>query len=159
MCPQLAGEPLRLVIPATVQMGWIKIPGLFCTVTESARDLTQHFIDSTVPLPPDPEKDLIRILDVPRRACTDTPTKLLLVDDFCNAATQSYDGTHLPTIRRAASHGIHALFPPTSVTNHVGGKEPISQKKLAQGDGDFETTKDMIGFRFDGIKRTVRLPD
>jgi hypothetical protein len=29
---------------------------------------------------------------------------------------------------------------------------------LAQGDGDFETTKDMIGFRFDGIKRTVRLP-
>jgi hypothetical protein len=52
--PQPAGEPLRLVIPAAVRMGWIKSPGLFCAVTESARDLTQHFVDSTVPLPPDP---------------------------------------------------------------------------------------------------------
>ena len=84
--PQPAGEPLRLVIPAALQMGWIESPGLFCAVTESARDLTQHFVDSTVPLPPDPVEDIIRILDVPRRARTDTPTKLLqvYVDDFCN---------------------------------------------------------------------------
>ncbi len=80
------------------------------------------------------------------------------MDDFCNAATQSSDGSHLTTIRKAAIHGIHLLFPPTSVTNHVGGKELISLKKLAQGDGNFETTKDMIGFMFDGIKRTVHLP-
>jgi hypothetical protein len=40
----------------------------------------------------------------------------------------------------------------------VGGKEPILQKKLAQGDGNFETCKEMIGFIFDGVKRTVRLP-
>jgi hypothetical protein len=158
--PQPAGEPLRLVIPAAVQMGWIESPGLFCTVTESARDLTQHFVDSAVPLTPDPVEDLIQIPEVPRRARTNTPTKLLqvYVDDFCNAATQSADGSHLATIQRAAIHGIHSLFPPTSVTNHVGGKEPISMKKLAQGDGNFDTTKDMIGFRFDGIKRTVRLP-
>ncbi len=114
-------------------MGWIESPRLFYTVTESARDLTQHFVDSAVPLPPDPVEDLIQIPDVPRRARTDTPTKLLqvYVDDFCNVATQSSNGTQLPTIRRAAILGIHALFPPTSVTNHVGGKELISQKKLA----------------------------
>jgi hypothetical protein len=80
------------------------------------------------------------------------------VDDFCHAATQSTDGAHLPTIPRASIHGIHALFPPTFITGHVDGKEPISQKKLAQGDGNFETTKEMIGFQFDGIKRKVRLP-
>jgi hypothetical protein len=40
----------------------------------------------------------------------------------------------------------------------VDGKEPISQKKLAHGNGNFESTKDMIGFQFDGIKRTVHLP-
>ena len=158
--PQPAGEPLRLVIPAAVQMGWIESPGLFCTVTESARDLTQHLVDSAAPLAPDPVEDLIQIPNVPRRARTNTPTQLLqvYVDDFCNAATQSADGSHLATIRRAAIHGIHSLFPPTSVTSHVGGKEPISLKKLAQGDGNFATTKDMIGFRFDGIKRTVHLP-
>jgi hypothetical protein len=27
-----------------------------------------------------------------------------------------------------------------------------------KGDGNFESKKDMIGFRFDGIKRTVHLP-
>ena len=65
---------------------------------------------------------------------------------------------HIPNIRRAAIHAIHALFPPTSITNHDGAKEPISPKKLAQGDGHFEMSKDMIGFRFDGIKRTICLP-
>jgi hypothetical protein len=102
-------------------------------VTESARDLTQHLVDTSVPLPRDPVKDLIQIPDVPLRVRTDTPTKLLQVyeDDFCHAATQSTDGAHLPTIRRAAIHGIHAVFPPTPITGHVGGKEPISQKKLA----------------------------
>jgi hypothetical protein len=48
--------------------------------------------------------------------------------------------------------------PPWAVTKHDGGKEPISSKKLEQGKGNFDSTKDMIGFRFDRIKRTVRLP-
>ncbi len=59
--PQESRQPTRLVIPAAVQMGWVESPGLFCTVTELARDLTQHFIDAAVPLPQDPVKDLIQI--------------------------------------------------------------------------------------------------
>jgi hypothetical protein len=31
------------------------------------------------------------------------------------------------------------------------------QKKLDQGDGDFNSHKEMIGFEFDGIERTLRL--
>jgi hypothetical protein len=157
---QEAGEPIQLVTPAAVQMGWVESPGLFCTVTESARDLTQHFVDNNIPLPQDAVEDSIQIADVPFRACTDTPTKLLQVyiDNFFHAATQSMDGSHIPTIHRAAVHGIHALFLPPSITKHEGGKEPISQKKLALGDGDFETSKDMICFRFDGIKCTICLP-
>jgi hypothetical protein len=157
---QEAGEPVRIVITAVVQMGWVESLGFFCTVTESARDLTQHFVDHAVPLPQDPVEDLLQIANVPLRTCSDTPAKLLQVhaDNFCHAATQSTDGMHIPTIRRAAIHGIHALFPPTLITNHDGGKESISQKKLAQGDGHFETSKDMIGFCLDGIKHTVCLP-
>jgi hypothetical protein len=158
--PQVAGEPCRIVVPAAVQMGWVESPSLFCTVTESARDLTQHLVDANVTLPWDEAEDSMQIADVPLRARTDAPTKLLqvYVDDFCHAATQSSDGSHIPTIRRAAIHGIHAFFPPPALTHHVNGKEPISRKKLAQGDGNFDTRKDMIGFIFDGIKRTVRLP-
>jgi hypothetical protein len=141
-------------------MGWVESPTLFCTVTESARDLTQHFVHDSVPLPHHILEEQIRIQDVPTRARTTTPSTLLQVymDNFCHAATESMDGTHIPIVRRASIHGIHALFPEPHITGHVGGKEPISAKKLGQGDGDFTSTKDMIGFTFDGIKRTVHLP-
>ena len=42
--------------------------------------------------------------------------------------------------------------------HHTYGKEPISAKKLVAGDGNFNTKKEMIGFVFDGVKRTVHLP-
>jgi hypothetical protein len=82
--PQEAGEPVRIIIPAAVQMGQVESPGFFCTVTESARDLTQHFVDHAVPLPQDPVEDLIQIANVPLWARSDTPTKLLQVyiDNF-----------------------------------------------------------------------------
>ena len=79
----------------------------------------------------------------------------MYVNDFCYTATQSKDGAHIPTIWQAANHGIHALFLPPYITKHDSGKEPISTKKLAQGDGNFGSTKDMIGFTFDGIKHMV----
>ena len=158
--PQEAGEPCRLVVPAAVQMGWVESPSLFCTVTESARDLAQHFVDTVAELPHDEVEDKMRIADVPLRARTEHPTKLLqvYVDDFCLAGTQSTDGTHIPRIRRAAVQGIQALFPTPNITKHTGGKEPISRKKIDQGDGNFVTLKEMIGVEFDGVRRTVRLP-
>jgi len=158
--PQREGEPCRIVVPSAVQMGWVESPSLFCAVTETARDLAQHFVDAAVPLPPHHVESSMAIEDVPMRGRADKPSKLLqvYVDDFCYAATQSRDGTHIPTIRRAAIHGIEAVFPPPAITNHKDGKEPISASKLLKGDGNFESKKDMIGFSFDGIKRTVHLP-
>jgi hypothetical protein len=61
-------------------------------------------------------------------------------------------------IWQAAIHGIHSIFPPTPITNHVDGKEPILVKKLAAGDGNFTTKKDVIGFAFNGVKQMVHLP-
>jgi len=105
-------------------MGWVESPSLFCTVTEMARDLTQHFVDNNIKLPINPLEDSMDIENVPKRAWTSSPTRLLqvYVDDFCYAATQSDDGAHIPLIQRAAIHGIHTVFPPTSVTNHEGRK-------------------------------------
>jgi hypothetical protein len=87
---QRAGEPVRIVVPSAVQMGWVESPPLFCAVTESAQDLTQHLVDNKVDLPLHPLEDKISIKDVPMQARTATPTKLLqvYVDNFCNAATQ-----------------------------------------------------------------------
>ncbi len=157
--PQKVGEP-RIVVPAAVQMGWVESTSHFCTVTESVRDLTQHFINNNVPLPPDPIEESMTIADVPLQGRTQSPTKLLQVyfNDLCYAATQLVDGAHIPTIQRAATHGIHAVFPPTAITKHKDGKKPISARKLAAGHRYFDSKKEMIGFAFDGVKQTVHLP-
>jgi hypothetical protein len=89
-----------------------------------------------------------------------TPTKLLQVytDNFCKVTMHSLDRSHVPMIRWAAIHGVHTVFLELAVTGHQNGKDPLSKKKLEQGDGNFVSTKDMIGFMFDGIKRTIQLP-
>jgi hypothetical protein len=158
--PQQEGEPVRIVVPSAVQMGWVENPSLFCTVTESARDITQHLVDANVDLLPHPFEAQMNIQHVPLRARAEVPSKLLqvYVDDFCYASTEAKDGCHIPRIRRASIHGIHSVFPQPEVTGHVDGKEPISTKKLEKGDGNFTSNKEMVGFLFDGIKRTVQLP-
>jgi hypothetical protein len=65
--PQAKGEPCRIVVPAAVQMGWVKSLSLFCTVTESARDLSQHFVDKAMALPHNPIEDSMTIDPVPMR--------------------------------------------------------------------------------------------
>jgi hypothetical protein len=157
---QHEGEPCRIVVPSAVQMGWVESPALFCTVTELAQDLAQNFIDTDAQLPPHKIKEFMDIDTVPLQGCAEAPNKLLqvYVDDFYYAATQSKNSMHIPTIRRAAIHGIEAVFPPPVVTKHKDGKDPISRKKLLQGDGHFQSKKDMIGFSFDGVKCTVHLP-
>jgi hypothetical protein len=68
--PQEAGEPCRIVVPAAVQMGWVESPSHFCTVTESTRDLTQHFVDNNISLPQNPIEVAMKIMDVPMRGRT-----------------------------------------------------------------------------------------
>jgi hypothetical protein len=111
-------------------MRWVESPPLFCAVTMSAWDLTQHLVDNRVCLPAHPLKDKISIKIVPISAWTATLTKLLQVymDDFCNAAMQSLDRSHVPMIRQVMIHGVHAVFPEPTVTGHQNGKDPLSKK-------------------------------
>ncbi len=59
-------------------MIWVESPSLFCAVTESARDLTQHFVDKAVALPHNPIEDSMTIYPVPMCGQSRAPTKLLL---------------------------------------------------------------------------------
>jgi hypothetical protein len=151
---------VRIVEPLAVQMGWVESPPLFCTITESAQDLTQHLVDTNVNLPPNPFEAKMDIQHMPLQARADVPSKLLqvYVNDFCYALTEAKDGCHIPRIHRASIHCIHMFFPQPEVTGHVDGKEPITDPKLEKGNGNFTSDKEMIGFIFDGIKWTVCLP-
>ncbi len=92
--PQQDDKPCRIVVLLAVQMGWVESPSLFCAVTESARNLAQHFVDAAVPLPPHQVESAMTIEDVPMRGRTVATSKLLqvYVDNFCYAMTQSKDG-------------------------------------------------------------------
>jgi hypothetical protein len=51
--------------------------------------------------------------------------------------------------------GIHDVFP----TDDNDSNYPISEKKLKQLDGEYATTKTILGFNFDGLAKTLWLED
>jgi len=57
--PAKPGEPIQIVVPTSLQMGWCESPPFFCTATEMACDLVQHMLqDATNPLPMHPLEHL-----------------------------------------------------------------------------------------------------
>ena len=46
--PQPEGEPIKLVIPTLLQMGWVELPPYFCAATETVRDISTKYINTEV---------------------------------------------------------------------------------------------------------------
>jgi hypothetical protein len=111
-------------------------------------------------LPPHPmEHTMLEDIDSDQRHHEDTPTHLLEVymDDFIGA-TNAKNPPFITHLSRSMLHSIHCVFPPPAVTGHDGG-DPISEKKLGQGDGTWSQTKEILGWIFDGKNYTLKLSD
>ena len=159
--PGLPGEPLRLVIPHALQMGWTESPGYFCAATETGRDIMTELLDDDIDLPPHPMEHYITPTNPAKRqklGALEHRMAAVFVDDYCLAAVENAEGTLLNRFGRAALHAINGIFPPPEISGHTGGKHPVSEKKAIRGDTRFEKTKEMLGFDLDGNARTVRLP-
>jgi len=46
--PQKVGEPTRLIVPNSLQMGWVESAPYFCAASETARDVAVDYIDTEV---------------------------------------------------------------------------------------------------------------
>jgi len=46
--PQAPGEPCRLVVPTSLQMGWVESPPYFCAASETARDVAVEYIETPI---------------------------------------------------------------------------------------------------------------
>ena len=46
--PQEEGKPTKLVVPTSLQMGWIESPPYFCAASETGRDVAQQYADAPV---------------------------------------------------------------------------------------------------------------
>jgi len=51
--PQHPGQPCYLVVPTSLQMGWVESPPFFCAASETARDIAQDYCETKLgTLPP-----------------------------------------------------------------------------------------------------------
>ena len=161
--PGQAADDVELVVPSALQMGWCESPAFFCAASETARDVAEdrcrepvgslpaHSLEAFM-LPPQrwpegqgPERqgDLHRRLEV-------------YVDDFC-ALAQTTNVRELRHISRALLHSIHEVFPPPAISGR-GEDDSISEKKLREGEGAWDTRKELLGWIFDGVARCIELP-
>jgi hypothetical protein len=159
--PDPPGAPIRIVVPSALQMGWAQSPAYFCAATETARDLIQGLVADKTELPPHCFEHYMHPAKSAKRSKNDSPAHgaYVYLDDFIGAAVENKEGTLLGRITRAALHGIHAIFPPPDVTGHIGGKDPISLKKLQRGDAQWSHQKEILGFVVNGDTKTVSITE
>ena len=167
--PNDPGEPVEIVVPSALQMGWALSPPFFCAASETARDVAASYVHETLgALPPHPleamtmptDDDLKFVLpDLSQAAGKDSASFLHLlevyVDDFIQIV-QSNDPNVLRHCSRAVLHAIHSVFPPPAITGH-NGEDPISIKKLKELEGLWEVRKEILGWVFDGATRCIEL--
>jgi hypothetical protein len=167
-------QPTQIVVPSSLQMGWIYSSPYFCCGTETARDVGET-LQAQPSLPAHPLEDLTMAFDEhllthqTQHTTTWTkeefPDKLkhinrlleVYMDDFIQSM-QCTNPQALLHHSRALLHAIHSIFPPAPdpVTNP--DDEPISLKKLQEGEGIWAFRKEILGWIFDGINRTIELP-
>jgi hypothetical protein len=159
--PQHDGEPTRLVIPTSLQMGWVESPPYFCAASETARDVAVQYMETEVGAL-DEHKFLHHAMgsdEVKRlpRQSTDKHFKYLVevyVDDFIPMAIATSQ-EQLEHVANAVMHGIHDVFP----ADELDSEDPISLKKLLKQDGQWALLKDCLGFTFDGDAKTMLLEE
>ncbi len=163
--PNHPGQPVEIVVPSALQMGWTLSPPFFCAASETARDVAATYISEPVgSLPKHPLEDHMMPEDF---ALPDLSTMSLqqgahflhmlevYVDDFVQLA-QTKDEALLRHCSRAILHGIHSVFPPPAITGH-NGEDPVSLKKLLAGEGLWEVQKEVLGWMMDGATRCIEL--
>ena len=80
----------------------------------------------------------------------------VFVDVFI-AITNNHNIDHLTLVSPCFLHGIHSIFAPPHVTNHLG-EDKIYQKKLSQGGGTWDTIKYILCWIIYVTKYTTQLP-
>ena len=147
-----------LVVPTSLQMGWVESPPYFCTATETARDITTEY--TNMPVGAIPEHKFSRYT-VDGESYADRPedhegqpfwTMIeVYVDDFMSLVIP-ISKSQLQHTAAAVITGIHDDFPANDVDN---GDDPISENKLKKLEGQYSTAKTLLGFDFDGIHKTM----
>ncbi len=155
----MPNKPRRLVVPSSLQMGWVESAPDFCAAFKTARDVSVEYIETKIgSLPAHKFEAWAGIENAPvndTKALQDLRYILeVYVGDFisCIVLTSQKRIKH---VTRGILHRIHDVFPP-SLHNSM---DPISTKNLCKGDGTYKTNKCLLGFAFDGVNKTIWLEE
>ena len=160
--PQHPGEPIYLVVPTSLQMGWVESPPFFCVASETARGVAQDYWETKLGTLP-PHKFTNYVIgnqdyeDLPERDELIKSFQYLLeahVDNFVSLVIPA-SREHLRHVSTGTMTGIHNVFP----ANEIDDNDPISKKKLNQLNGEYSTKKTTPGFDFDGVNKTIWLEE
>lgn len=98
-------------------------------------------------------EEFMKPTDRPCTAPQGSPDQTLVgvhVDDCVHGLVENDDRSLIRRVSRATLHAIRSMFPPPEMSGHVGGKDPVSQKKLEKGDARFDVEKEILGFMLKG---------
>ncbi len=158
--PQEEGQPVRLVVPTSLQMGWIESPPYFCAASETGRDVAEDYVETPIGSRPVHKFEIYTKGDSAYQDLPPTATgemKYLVevyVDDFISLAIPTSQ-EQLDHVARGVLQGIHDVFP----ANDDDSMDAIALKKLLKEDGKWMLEKDLLGFMFDGDEKTLWLEE
>jgi len=157
--PSSVGADITLVIPTSLQMGWIESPSYFCTASETARDVAVQYAEMPIGSHTDhpflqhtrTNPDYAAL----QQSATDGTllyTLEVFVDDYIALAipTSKDDLDH---VANSVMYGIHDVFPPEDTV----ADDPISERKLLKGEAEWANVKELLGMTFDGNDKTIWL--
>jgi len=173
--PTLAGTPQLVAFPLALPMGWTSSPPFFCAATETIADITNIALATMVTWPPHRLEPMAELLPIPvtppatshqllgistGKKHTGTPGPLAWSDVFVDDHLALAQGTieHRQHVRRTLLHSIDRIFRPLAASDSPSRQEPVSLKKLAAGDGQWSTTKTILGWVIDTVAMTITLP-
>jgi len=149
--PQEPGKPIKLVVPVSLQMGWVESPPYFCAASETARDVATQYAETLVGSLPDNKFVDFAMKEADRFDLPETSTEPfryfidVYVDDFISLMVPT-STEQLRHVANAVMHGVHDVFP----ADEVDEDDPISLKKLKKLEGTWAAIKDILGFEFNG---------
>jgi hypothetical protein len=181
--PHKESEAPLVAPPLVLPMGWTESPSYFCAATETVTDIANDRIaklhnppvhsleaDTQVDVTEEEEPSVITTspqlgaLEVPigrdpllaRRRARQLAYIDVFVDDFLGAAQG--DVARLNLVRRILMDSIDLVFRPLEPGDSPTRLEPISVKKLRQGDVTWSTCKKLLGWIIDSVAMTLTMP-
>ncbi len=117
MWPQAPGEQRRLVVPTSLQMGWVESPPYFCAASELERDIAVEYIKTTIGGLPAHKFNqwagaTMANIDMGHQMGPLHYVLEVYVDSFISAIIPT-SKEQIEHVAQGILHGIHDVFPPS----------------------------------------------